>query len=596
MFICSLLIAGLAGAQSSGQVWEGTASMSRYGEFPATGLYGASNSFPRNTIVEVENLQNGEKTTVIITDRLSNPGLFLLLSREASGALGITQDETVQVRVALENDSDRMADSLVGESPYSSDPDVNPAALAEAYELPEVTEEPEIVEEPEIIEEPEVMEDETPRMVLAVPTPEMAQPRIPSLVLPEEPTEVAIVEEEPEEVPVLDDTPRLTAMDESPAYETFRLPDLAVPEGPPAAAEEGVLPETEAPEITALGTSPAIPGLKLTVIPAPAEPSEKEPVEETPVEIAEPSEQGPLLTYMTNPSPDVDPLELWDLDVPSVPSEAVVEEEDETPAVLTTSGSPFVDELQIAALDEPMEIVETVEEPVEPEDTTPELALLETGTPERVPDVSLETIDEPTEPSEEVAEETSKVEEPEEVSPVEDDTPLITEMIDGELEVEIPEDTMLVLEPAEPRPPEDVTPKAVEVPGTDLEESETEEPAGEPKDYPEPPAEETAKEPLIVKEIPEKETSAMEEPVEITGDTLQKGAYYVQLGVYSEKLNAKQVADTYRSSYPVAVLQETSAAKQIYKVLLGPVNYDESGGLLFNFRAKGFKDAFIRRE
>ncbi len=98
-FLILLLMVGPLIAEST---WEGTTTASRYGEFPDSGNYGASNSFSRNTIITVTNLVNGQSTTVIIVDRLDDPGLFLLLSRDAAVELGVSQAEIVQVRARLE--------------------------------------------------------------------------------------------------------------------------------------------------------------------------------------------------------------------------------------------------------------------------------------------------------------------------------------------------------------------------------------------------------------------------------------------------------------------------------------------------------------
>jgi len=670
-FIILLCVGGISFAQQVGSVWEGTASMSRYGEFPATGLYAASNSFPRNTLVEVENLHNGKKSTVIVADRLNNPGLFMLLSREAAGILGITEDETVQVRVILATESETLAENLEGEQPFSEDPDVNPAVSAEGYTY-ELPEEPEIVEEPEepeLVEEP-VVED-TPRISFSVSSPERIVPRLPDLALPVEPEirEVSTTETVEEPLPVRE-TPMLTAMAESPAYFERRLPDLALPSEPelPESEEpETVLPEREVPKLTDVETTPDLPELRLAVVPEPVEPvGPVEPVEEIIKELPIIEEEAPRLTMMTNPSPDVDALDIGDIDIPEEPDKAVVAEEDEVPNITIAMESPYVDDLMITGVPEPIipvepeEIVEIVEVVEEPEDLTPEVTeLLETPepvklvlvdvneprepgeveielpevaeakeetpepvseiamaevdvptepvevepdlpevaeakeeTPITINDIAMVVIDEPTEPAaEEIAETVEIIETTEE--PVEpeltEETPEVAELAEAELKVDIPADALLVMEPAEPRPPEDLTPEAVEVPGTDVEEPEAvEEPETEPH-HPEPP-EEVPEEPLVA----EGTETAEVESVEIEVDELQKGAFYVQLGVYSEAVNAKQVADKFGSVYPVAVLQETSASKQVYKVLLGPVNRDESGGLLFNFRSKGFKDAFIR--
>lgn len=76
---------------------------------------------------------------------------------------------------------------------------------------------------------------------------------------------------------------------------------------------------------------------------------------------------------------------------------------------------------------------------------------------------------------------------------------------------------------------------------------------------------------------------------------LEKGAYYLQLGAYVEEFSAKDLAETLAGRYPVTVLVGRTADTSSYKVMVGPLNQDESGSLLFNFRAKGYKDAFLRK-
>ena len=43
-----------------------------------------------------------------------------------------------------------------------------------------------------------------------------------------------------------------------------------------------------------------------------------------------------------------------------------------------------------------------------------------------------------------------------------------------------------------------------------------------------------------------------------------------------------------------AGLKVTPQRVAVYKVLVGPLNQDESGALLYKFRVKGFPDAFVR--
>ena len=114
-------------------VWEGSATASRYNEFPDTGFYGASNSFPRNTTVTVENLENGRKIRLIITGRVSDPELFILVSKEAAASLGMPHGEIVRTRVVIAKES--AADNYIRNSDYlvNPDPDVNLAMIAKKH-------------------------------------------------------------------------------------------------------------------------------------------------------------------------------------------------------------------------------------------------------------------------------------------------------------------------------------------------------------------------------------------------------------------------------------------------------------------------------
>ena len=90
-------------------------------------------------------------------------------------------------------------------------------------------------------------------------------------------------------------------------------------------------------------------------------------------------------------------------------------------------------------------------------------------------------------------------------------------------------------------------------------------------------------------------STAAETPAAGTLSLLRK-SFYLQLGAYStlglaEKL-AREVSSYAR--YTVAVLPSSAGARLLYKVLIGPLNRDESGTLLYQFRARGFRDAFLQ--
>jgi hypothetical protein len=115
---------------SAQKVWEGAVVAGRYGDFPPAGYYGASNIFPRNSLVNVQNIANGKIVQVIISGGLEDPAFFLVLSRQASDALGLDRNDTANVRVSL---AGMAGDPIVqgySDFPYSDDPEVNPAARA----------------------------------------------------------------------------------------------------------------------------------------------------------------------------------------------------------------------------------------------------------------------------------------------------------------------------------------------------------------------------------------------------------------------------------------------------------------------------------
>jgi cell division protein FtsN len=83
---------------------------------------------------------------------------------------------------------------------------------------------------------------------------------------------------------------------------------------------------------------------------------------------------------------------------------------------------------------------------------------------------------------------------------------------------------------------------------------------------------------------------------EVEAGALMRRSFYLQLGAYSTRSLAEKLAKELSSTarYTVEVLPISSGDRLLYKVLVGPLNRDESGTLLFQFRARGFKDAFVQ--
>jgi hypothetical protein len=111
----------------SASVWEGAASVCLNGELPEDGYYVATRSFPRNTVVDVTNLETGQTIRVIVASGLDSPGLLAILSREAAGAIGLNARSIGRIRMSMP--SDPVGFSRFTDEPDSSgDPDFDPAA------------------------------------------------------------------------------------------------------------------------------------------------------------------------------------------------------------------------------------------------------------------------------------------------------------------------------------------------------------------------------------------------------------------------------------------------------------------------------------
>ncbi|GHU92304.1 hypothetical protein FACS189479_00810 [Spirochaetia bacterium] len=112
-------------------VWEGAAASAPRGDLPEEGYYAATNSFPRNTAVDITNLETGKSVRAIVSAGLENPGLLATLSREAAASIGL-QNQSIG-RIRMLQPSDPIAFSRFSEGfSTSGDPDYDPRAMAAA--------------------------------------------------------------------------------------------------------------------------------------------------------------------------------------------------------------------------------------------------------------------------------------------------------------------------------------------------------------------------------------------------------------------------------------------------------------------------------
>jgi hypothetical protein len=112
-------------------VWEGAASAAVGSDLPGTGYFAATNSFPRNTVVDVTNLENGRTIRVIVAQGLDTPGLLVILSKDAAEAIALPTRSIGRVR--MNQPADPVAFSRFTEGlSASGDPDHDPEALIAA--------------------------------------------------------------------------------------------------------------------------------------------------------------------------------------------------------------------------------------------------------------------------------------------------------------------------------------------------------------------------------------------------------------------------------------------------------------------------------
>ena len=344
-----LLLVGTAAAE--GRRWEGTAAPGRYGEFPESGNFAASNSFPVNSRIEVEHLETGRRTTVFVTRELDETGVLVLLSPDAAREIGLERDAGAEVRVRRVDRAAPLSRTRGPEAALSPDPDRNPLAALSIPPEDRAAVDPEAPPvEPEP-GEPELEPARAPRALSELP-------RIP---VPDEPSEVdpptkdTVTTPTPEEIEAMPDpvTDPVIAIDEEEFAELAREPIDDEP-------ELGLRPrvsERPSPEDRAL----------------PDEPVSDEPVEEEPEEPEDPE----VAARRTAPDADAPHLD------PSLELEETVD--------------PEPDAVPAAPKPDPDAAVEAREEDDVPEFPGPDAVLSLEPSDERPPEgpVTLEPIEPP---------------------------------------------------------------------------------------------------------------------------------------------------------------------------------------------------------
>jgi hypothetical protein len=87
----------------SATVWEGVTDVVSKGDLP--GNYSvATNSFPKNSVVDITNLENGKTVRALVVSGLETTGLLATLSRNAALSLELRGNSTCRIRITQPSD------------------------------------------------------------------------------------------------------------------------------------------------------------------------------------------------------------------------------------------------------------------------------------------------------------------------------------------------------------------------------------------------------------------------------------------------------------------------------------------------------------
>jgi rare lipoprotein A (peptidoglycan hydrolase)/cell division protein FtsN len=466
------------------QIWQGNAAVIRQGGFETSGLFAASNSFPKNTRIEVTNLENGKVVTVTVLRRIDgDSNIFLLLSNDAATKLGMGYSDVIRVKTKIMAGYGTDIAGLPGDYPYNPDEDVNPAAGApEEYETEGGTEISGTPENGGYQPETEIVTTKTNGTEETKTTPKEVVPKS---------EEDAISGRNPhKEVFTTPYEDTSITVHEKAAVEK-KDSNLS---GKDIALKEAVVGEEEKPTTNAI-TKPKKEKEEVTAVLAEADlPLQKD--EATAYDINKPS---PAKEEVTATLPTATPEDI---------EEGRVEE---IAKVTPEKAGVVTGELQTPDVEQKER--PTVEEMADAKPAKEELIFSDLKTPD-----------------------VEKKERPD---------------IEEVNKIKAPPETELALIPTDPRPPKEKTS------GTTTE--------------------------IIPEERVEVETSTV----------LSKNQYYLQIGAYKKKEIAERIAKSY-TSYPMNIVATKSERDTMYKVLIGPLKKDESGAVLYWFKAKGYKDAFLK--
>jgi len=97
-----MIIASLA-LLVSATVWEGVTDVVSTGDLPGN-FSVATNSFPKNSVVDIINLENGKMVRALVVSGLETKGLLATLSRNAANSIDLRGNSTCRIRITQPSD------------------------------------------------------------------------------------------------------------------------------------------------------------------------------------------------------------------------------------------------------------------------------------------------------------------------------------------------------------------------------------------------------------------------------------------------------------------------------------------------------------
>ncbi|UNH57188.1 SPOR domain-containing protein [Treponema pallidum] len=564
-------------------VWEGNAEIGPQGSFLQDGMFVRSDMFPKNTAVEISNLEKNAKAQAVVIGHAGIPGLLVSLAPAAAAQLGIGVYQAVRVRVrtlgTVRGGSQTSQDGLslaslpsrVPARPAQRDPLSSPPA---GHTVPEYRDTV-IFDDPRLVSPLSREVEDAPKVVEPASEREGGEREVedaPKVVEPASEREGG--EREVEDVPKVVEP---ASEREGGEREVEDAPKVVEPASEREGGEREVedVPKVVEPASEREGGEREVEDVPKVVEPASEREGGEREVEDAPKVVEPASEREGGEREVEDVPGVVEPAserEGGEREVEDVPK--VVE-----PASEREGGEREVED--VPKVVEPASEREGGEREVEDVPKVVEPASEREGGEREVEDVP--KVVEPAserEGGEREVEDVPKVVEP------------ASEREGGEREVE---DVPGVVEPASGHEggEREVASQHTKQPSHSVSNSAPNQfrnPEGElPFTLPD------LSESEIV--VPEEQKGRAHPQVIPEGAPrgLQPGEYYVQIAVFHDAIQVQSIVHRYGVEYPIAVEQDIHEGKVRFTVCVGPVQKDERGAVLENFQRFGFKDAFLKK-